>query len=157
MSKIEQYQVALIHLKKWGVIALGEERWEFVYLWAKELQELVDRATPVGVKADKRANGLFETHCPKCGEFLLRTDDMIAKDPVSFCSRCGQALDWTKAPPKRENPFKVEKGENLGECPWCHKTIKEGDTATTWRGTHYHYDCFSDMCHEREAYEWQHE
>lgn len=43
-------------------------------------------------------------------------------------------------------------------CKWCKKEIKENEQKTAkYRGELYHYDCFTDMCYEREAYEWQHE
>ncbi len=57
----------------------------------KELQGLVDRATPKkpkNWKAERRLNGAVEFNCPVCNRLYT--------ERVNFCSSCGQRIDWGK-------------------------------------------------------------
>lgn len=55
------------------------------------LQELVDRATPMKVKVEKWDNSITledtRERCPTCNTILFTTE-------APYCPYCGQALDW---------------------------------------------------------------
>ena len=65
----------------------------------KDMEELVERATPKQVKNRTAIMSYNKTHilnhtgyCPVCGKAVSHSA-FVAKDGV-FCDDCGQALDW---------------------------------------------------------------
>ena len=65
----------------------------------KDIQELVERATPKQVKNRTAIMSYNKTHilshigyCPVCDKAVSHSA-FVAKDGV-FCDDCGQALDW---------------------------------------------------------------
>ena len=67
----------------------------------KDMEELVERATPKQVKNRTAIMSYNKTHilnhtgyCPVCGKAVSHSA-FVVKDGV-FCDDCGQALDWGK-------------------------------------------------------------
>ena len=67
----------------------------------KDMEELVERATPKQVKNRTAIMSYNKTHilshmgyCPVCDKAVSHSA-FVAKDGV-FCDDCGQALDWSK-------------------------------------------------------------
>lgn len=67
----------------------------------KDMEELVERATPKQVKNRTAIMSYNKTHilshigyCPVCDKAVSHSA-FVAKDGV-FCDDCGQALDWGK-------------------------------------------------------------
>nr|DAU57628.1 MAG TPA: Protein kinase G rubredoxin domain [Caudoviricetes sp.] len=65
----------------------------------KDMEELVERATPKQVKNRTAIMSYNKTHilnhtgyCPVCGKAVSHSA-FVVKDGV-FCDDCGQALDW---------------------------------------------------------------
>lgn len=62
-----------------------------IHDWKSDLQELVDKATPMkpkNWKAERRPNGRVEFNCPVCNR--------LYNERVNFCASCGQRLDWSE-------------------------------------------------------------
>lgn len=53
------------------------------------IKELVEKATPKKYISRPNCNNWFDKHCPKCDSFGIRMRD-------SYCSSCGQKLDWSE-------------------------------------------------------------
>lgn len=105
MDKELTYEEALERVKKSHCIAMAmlcEGRKDIETENAlKKLEEVIEKATPkrpITIKPEGTSIFDYPTNrikCPNCGNQLpMKKNCLKKKNPINYCNRCGQKLDW---------------------------------------------------------------
>lgn len=88
--KVNKYQESLHFLRNEDLTNIGNDKIELLYFHLDNIEELVDKATPIKPIIIPTDRNILIFECPKCRQ---RTHTNFPRD---YCGECGQKLDWSE-------------------------------------------------------------
>lgn len=102
-SFIEKIRVDIVEKTDYMILqainTIGGKRYRHITVDKNKVLDALSKATAKAVSIEAFGKGTLKK-CPTCGKWLRITSILPEKmDEYSYCSKCGQKLDWSEVMP----------------------------------------------------------